>query len=116
MISRPKRGSPARNLSASASAPGPYLQTLIRDAVALLAPNPKDRKLHRALWHTFFEPAPTQEQAAELLDLPFNTYRYHLSRGIERVSTWLRQRPKIMSTTCACASDICDLLTNLSTL
>ena len=63
-----------------------------RAATATLTANPKDAKLHRALWHTYLEPAPTQERAAELLGLPFNTYRYHLSKGIERVADWLWQR------------------------
>jgi hypothetical protein len=68
------------------------LRALLRAAVATLAANPKDAKLHRALWHTYIEPAPTQELAAELLGLPFNTYRYQLARGIERVTAWLWQR------------------------
>lgn len=68
------------------------LQALLREALASLTTNPKDIKLHRALWHTYIEPAPTQERAAELLGLPFNTYRYHLSNGLDRVSDWLWQR------------------------
>ena len=68
------------------------LQSLLREAVASLATNPKDLKLHRALWHTYIEPAPTQERAAELLGLPFNTYRYHLTSGLTRVTDWLWQR------------------------
>ncbi|MCC9078557.1 ATP-binding protein [Litorilinea aerophila] len=73
--------------------PGPEaLQSLLRAAVESLTTNPKDEKLYRALYHTYFQPAPTQEAAAELLDLPFSTYRYHLSKGIERVTDWLWQR------------------------
>ena len=68
------------------------LQTLLREAAASLATNPKDAKFHRAVWHTYFEPAPTQEQAAERLGLPFNTYRYRLANGIERITDWLWQR------------------------
>jgi hypothetical protein len=68
------------------------LRALLRAAIATLTANPKDVKLHRALWHTYVEPAPTQEQAAELLGLPFNTYRYQLAKGIERVTAWLWQR------------------------
>ena len=68
------------------------LQALLREAVASLTANPKDLKLHRALWHTYIEPAPTQERAAELLGLPFNTYRYHLTSGLNRVTDWLWQR------------------------
>lgn len=68
------------------------LQALLLEAADTLRANPKDTKLHRAIWHTYLEPAPTQEQAAELLNLPFNTYRYQLARGIERITTWLWQR------------------------
>jgi hypothetical protein len=68
------------------------LRALIREAVASLAENPKDVKFHRAIWHTYIESAPTQERAAELLGLPFNTYRYHLANGIERITDWLWQR------------------------
>lgn len=68
------------------------LQTILREAAGILAANSKDEKFYRALWRTYFEPAPTQELAAELLDLPFNTYRYQLSKAIERVTAWLWQR------------------------
>jgi hypothetical protein len=68
------------------------LQSLLQQAVLSLKANPKDAKFHRALWHTYIEPAPTQERAAERLDLPFNTYRYHLSNGLDRVTAWLWQK------------------------
>ncbi len=68
------------------------LQALLREAAASLTANPKDIKFHRAIWHTYFEPAPTQERAAELLGLPFNTYRYHLAGGIGQITDWLWQR------------------------
>ncbi len=74
------------------TSPAEALQSLLRSATATLTANPRDAKLHRALWHTYLVPAPTQEQAAELLGLPFNTYRYHLAKGIERVADWLWQR------------------------
>ncbi|MGH2615083.1 MAG: ATP-binding protein [Thermomicrobiales bacterium] len=74
------------------SATPELLQVRLRETAATLTANPKDAKLHRALWHTYFEPAPTQEQAAELLDLPFNTYRYHLAKGFERVADCLWRR------------------------
>lgn len=67
------------------------LQTLLRESVEMLKQHPKDEKLYRAVWHTYFVPAATQEQAAELLDLPFSTYRYHLTNGLDRLVTWLWQ-------------------------
>lgn len=67
------------------------LQALVQEAVDKLRHNPKDAKLYRALWHTYIEPEPSQEKAAEFLDLPFNTYRYHLNAGIARVVAALWQ-------------------------
>jgi hypothetical protein len=65
------------------------LQALLRQGVTSLNLNPKDARLYRALWHTYIEPEATQERAAERLNLPFNTYRYHLAGGLERLSAWL---------------------------
>jgi hypothetical protein len=36
--------------------------------------------------------APSQERAAELLNLPFSTYRRYRDRGIEAVTDWLWER------------------------
>jgi hypothetical protein len=68
------------------------LQSLLRAGAETLAATPKGRKLYRVLWHTYFEPAPTQETAAELLDLPFSTYRYQLGKAIDQVTAWLWQQ------------------------
>jgi hypothetical protein len=67
------------------------LQTLIKEATESLQSAPRQVKFHRALYHTYFQPAATQEQVAELLDLPFSTYRRHLQTGIARVSEILWQ-------------------------
>jgi hypothetical protein len=48
-----------------------------------LQQTPRNNKLYRALYHTYLQPAATQEQAAELLDLPFSTYRRHLRSSID---------------------------------
>lgn len=68
------------------------LQALLLEAAMGLQTNPKDKKFYRAVWHTYLEPAETQELAAELLQVPFNTYRYHLAKGIERIVDCLWQR------------------------
>jgi len=68
------------------------LQSLLCDAAATLTATPKNEKFYRALDLTFFRPALTQDAAAERLGLPFNTYRYHLNKGIERVTEWLWHR------------------------
>lgn len=68
------------------------LQSLIAAAAETLQSSPRDAKLYRALYHTYFKPAPTQEQAAELLDVPFSTYRRHLKSGILRLTEMLWQQ------------------------
>lgn len=68
------------------------LRQMLREAAAQLAANPRDERLYRAVNRTYFNPAPTQEQAAELLGVPFSTFRYHLTAGIERMTAWLWQR------------------------
>lgn len=67
------------------------LQWVVKEAVAALQNAPRDLKLYRAVFHTYVQPAPTQEQAAELLDLPFSTYRRHLKEGVGRVTETLWQ-------------------------
>ncbi len=61
----------------------------MEEAVNSLAGDPRDAEA-RARAHP--RPAPTQEAAAEVLGLPFGTYRRHLTRGVERVVEWLWQR------------------------
>jgi hypothetical protein len=68
------------------------LQSLLKEAASRLQANPRDEKLYRALEHTYFHPAPTQEAAAEQLDLPFSTYRRHLTAGIQRLTDMLWQQ------------------------
>jgi hypothetical protein len=68
------------------------LQELLREALETLTGSPRDEKFRRALLYTYFQPALTQEGAAERLGLPFSTYRYHLARGTERIVQWLWER------------------------
>jgi hypothetical protein len=65
------------------------LQTLIRTAAEQLQSSPRQLRLYRALYHTYIRPADTQELAAELLDVPFSTYRRHLKSGIDEVVAYL---------------------------
>jgi hypothetical protein len=62
------------------------LKAIIKEAAQTLQIHPRDEKLFRAIDQTYFHPAPTQEAAAELLDLPFSTYRRHLTSGIQRLT------------------------------
>ncbi|MCT9080103.1 AAA family ATPase [Streptomyces fulvoviolaceus] len=50
---------------------------------------PRAEALCRVLQRTFVRPAPTQEAAAEVLGLPFSTYRRHLGKAVERLTDLL---------------------------
>jgi hypothetical protein len=65
------------------------LHSLLIEAAQSMQSHPKQIKWYRALHHTYFQPATTQEQAAELLDLPFSTYRRYLRTAIQYVTDWL---------------------------
>jgi hypothetical protein len=75
--------------------PRPDIGTLraeLADAVNALARHPGDRKFHHALRLTWLDPRASQEKVAAELGVPFNTYRYHLARGLDRVVQALWQR------------------------
>ncbi|MBC8136585.1 MAG: ATP-binding protein [Fibrella sp.] len=61
-------------------------------AESLNGPNPRRQRGYRAVYHTYLAPASTQEEAAQLLDLPFSTYRRHLAEGITAVTENLWQK------------------------
>jgi hypothetical protein len=65
------------------------LEGLLMASVDSLRQHPRDDKLLRAVERTYLRPAPTQEAAAEVLGLPFGTYRRHLTQGVGRIVAWL---------------------------
>lgn len=67
------------------------LQRLLRTGAEQLQASPKQLRFYRALYHTYFRPAATQELAAELIDVPFSTYRRHLKSGVDEVVAYLWQ-------------------------
>lgn len=79
-------------LSANGAERAAALQSLLRQAAESLQSSPKQSKLYRALYHTYINPAPTQEAAAEMIDVPFSTYRRHLRAGLEYVFGLLWQQ------------------------
>lgn len=83
----------ATGLDADVDARIEALRALLRTTAEQLLQDPKTAKYYRALHATHLEPQPTQERAAEHLDLPFSTYRRYLKRGIEHVadSLWRRE-------------------------
>ena len=67
------------------------LRELLTESAQSLQASPREAKYYRALHRTYLHPAPNQERAAELLGLPFSTYRRHLKAGISRVAEILWQ-------------------------
>ena len=68
------------------------LLALLHEVVDILKDAPRQEKAYRALDRTYFRPAASQEQAAELLDLPYSTFRRHLKAGVEEITAMLWQR------------------------
>ncbi|WP_084528636.1 ATP-binding protein [Nocardia crassostreae] len=66
-------------------------EVLTEAAISLLGERGGE-KLHRAVSIAYLKGAPTQEVAAELLGLPFSTYRRHLTTAVERMSELLWHR------------------------
>ncbi len=50
---------------------------------------PRGQSWGRVLDRTYIHAAPNQEAAAEVLDLPFSTYRRHMARALERLTDLL---------------------------
>ena len=71
---------------------GPDLRASLLAGIARLAEEPKGEPLCRVLDRTYLCGTPSQEAAAEVLGLPFSTYRRHLSQGVDRVVVWLWDR------------------------
>jgi hypothetical protein len=74
------------NAAAPTSARILILHRLLLESIEALQQHPKQARAYRVLYRTFVQPAPTQERAAEILDLPFSTYRRHLGEGITHVT------------------------------
>ena len=69
--------------------PDKILRGLIHGATQILKADPRSESHYRVLDRTYLRPAPSQEKAAELLDLPFSTYRRYRDRGIAAIAEWL---------------------------
>jgi hypothetical protein len=54
---------------------------------------PRGDRLRAVLHRTYLSPAPSQEAAAEVLGLPFSTYRRHLAKAIDELvdRLWARE-------------------------
>ena len=63
----------------------PDLRGALLGGIAGLGDEPKGELLRRVLERTYLRGAPSQEAAAEVLGLPFSTYRRHLARATARL-------------------------------
>lgn len=65
------------------------LKDCLGEATDKIKESPKDEKLHRVLFRTFFNPVGSQEQVADYLNLPFSTYRRYLRKAVSLVTEHL---------------------------
>lgn len=72
-------------IPAGAGDPAAALRTSLLSAVSAMGAEPRGAEHERVLRRTYVTGAPSQEAAAEMLDLPFSTYRRHVSRAVERL-------------------------------
>jgi hypothetical protein len=61
------------------------LRAAVLRGVSALGRRPRGAGLQRVLDRTFVRAAPTQEAAAEVLGLPFSTYRRHLATAVDEL-------------------------------
>ena len=68
------------------------LRGLLNEAAEELNATPREAPYYLALDATYLDPARTQAEAAEQLDMPFSSFRRYLKRGIAHVVEALWQR------------------------
>lgn len=68
------------------------LRLLLEEGANTLQSSPREARYYQALRRTYLQPAPSQEKAAEMLDLPISTFRRYLKRGLEHVTGLLWQQ------------------------
>ncbi len=68
------------------------LRAAVEEAVDSLQGTPRGDMLHRILAVSFFHGSPTQEEAAQRLNVPFGTYRHRLAAAIDQVAEELWRR------------------------
>lgn len=68
------------------------LRSLLQEAIESLQNHPRKARGYRPLNLTYVRPGLSQERVSEMLDLPFSTYRRHLTEGIQEVTQYLWRR------------------------
>ncbi len=67
------------------------LRALLNEAAEELNATPREEPYYLAVDATYLDPARTQAEAAEQLDMPFSSYRRYLKRGVEHIVETLWQ-------------------------
>ena len=83
------RGNPltrSRLVSGRTGDPVQRLHAAFIAGIARVGGQPRTATLPRVLDRTFVHPAPSQEAAAAVLDLPFSTYRRHLAKAVDALT------------------------------
>jgi len=62
------------------------VRATVLEAVGRLGGEPKGDQLRSVLHRTYVRAAPNQEAAAEVLGLPFSTYRRHLAKAVDELT------------------------------
>lgn len=65
------------------------LRDCLADATDKIKSSPRDEKLHRVMFRTFFNPVGSQEAVADYLNIPFSTYRRYLRKAVNMVTETL---------------------------
>ncbi|OFE15621.1 hypothetical protein BA895_22210 [Humibacillus sp. DSM 29435] len=78
------------------------LSTSLSEAIRALSDEPRGAEHRRVLDRTYLKGAPSQEAAAQVLGLPFSTYRRHLAQAQERLvevlwSVEIGERPGLVT-------------------
>jgi hypothetical protein len=90
-LHRPDRlaGNPLLGTALAADASPEGLRATLETGVRALADRPRGDSSAAVLNRTYVRAAPTQEAAAEVLGLPFSTYRRHLAKALEELTDLL---------------------------
>jgi len=85
-LHRPDRLAGCPLIGTSLGADPAEVRSAVRAAVEALAELPRGDRLRAVLHRTYLSPAPSQEAAAQALDLPFSTYRRYLAKAVDELT------------------------------
>jgi hypothetical protein len=94
ILNQPEKltANPLLGSALAATSTGPdtdQLRHTIEAAIISLGTRPRGERLRAVLHRTYVRAAPTQEAAAEVLDLPLSTYRRYLAKALDQLTDLL---------------------------